>query len=239
MSVMQLRHFKRMVKDGARPRDALLYKQLVSAAETMGDRLVRYTITSDTVDRQNDVVSIDGWDLAPYKSNPVVLWGHRASDLPIGKCVELTQVGNALKAVVDYVPFDMPVVGQLAEAVLRMSRSGFLSATSVGFRALDYEVAEDRDDGESWWAPLNFLRQELLEFSVVTIPANPDALIDPDERLAGLSPEQLTQMMADAAAQAIRDHDAGLADRQAQQLAAEAWSAATRAHRLARLRAFS
>jgi HK97 family phage prohead protease len=239
MSVMQLRHFKRMVKDGARPRDALLYKQLVSAAETMGDRLVRYTITSDTVDRQNDVVSIDGWDLTPYKSNPVVLWGHQASNLPIGKCVELTQVGNALKAVVDYVPMDMPVVGQLAEAVLRMSRGGFLSATSVGFRALDYEVAEDRDDGESWWAPLNFLRQELLEFSNVTIPANPDALIDPDERLAGLSPEQLTQMMADAAAQAIRDHDAGLADRQAQQLAAEAWGAATRAHRLARLRAFS
>jgi HK97 family phage prohead protease len=236
----RLRTFKRMVKEGnAKGLSPVLQKQLLSTAESIGDRLVRYTITSGNVDRQNDKISVDGWQLDNYKANPVVLWGHRASDLPIGKCVELARGDNTLKAVVEYVPLDMPVVGPMAEAVLRMSRTGFLSATSVGFRAIDYEVAEDRDDDDSWWYPLNFLQQELLEFSVVTIPANADALIDPAERLTSLSAEDLNQMLAEAAAQAVRDHDAGIADRQAEQLAAEASAAASRAHRMAWLRAFS
>jgi phage head maturation protease len=54
---------------------------------------------------------------------------------------------------------------------------GYLKATSVGFMPLKYTFSKDpaREYG------IDFLEQELLEFSIVTIPANPDALIDPGQ----------------------------------------------------------
>ena len=75
-------------------------------------------------------------------------------------------------------PADVPHIGDKAEAVLRLCQAGFLSATSVGFRPLDYDIADDRDDGEGWFPPMDFKRQELLEFSIVTVPANAEALIE-------------------------------------------------------------
>ena len=50
---------------------------------------------------------------------------------------------------------------------------GFLHAVSVGFRPLDWRWAagEERADG------IDFQRQELLEFSCVPVPANPEALV--------------------------------------------------------------
>ena len=228
--LMHLRTFKRLIKDGSPlPGQTVLRKPLFSTAEVLGERQVRYTISTGTVDRQNDTVSVTGWDLTAFLLNPVVLWGHDARSLPIGRCVDIANDGAALKAVVEYVPSDMPVVGELAEAVLRMSRTGFLSATSVGFRPLEYEFAKDRDDDDSWWAPLDFIRQELLEFSIVTIPANPEALIDPDERS-----ELAAAGLAAAAIEAERAAQLALAAEQASQAAAVA-----RRHRQALLRAYA
>jgi hypothetical protein len=51
---------------------------------------------------------------------------------------------------------------------------GFLSATSVGFMPTKYAFV---DDPERRWG-IDFLEQELLEFSCVPVPANPEALID-------------------------------------------------------------
>jgi HK97 family phage prohead protease len=159
----------------------LLHKFGTTIIEAIEDRRVKFTISTSSVDRERDTIAIAGWDLEAYAKNPVVLWGHCSHHLPIGKCLNIGPDGESLKAEVEFVPADMPEVGGLAEAVLRMCRTGFLSATSVGFRPLEYEIANDRDDDDSWWPPMNFLRQELMEFSIVSIPANPEALIDPAE----------------------------------------------------------
>ncbi len=180
---MDVRHFKGLVKTGASPGAAVLRKPLISDIQDMDGRRIRYTISTGSEDREGDMISVGGWDLEAFRRNPVVLWGHRAGDLPIARCVELGVTDNALWAVAEFVPADMPEVGERAEAVLRMSRTGFLAATSVGFRPLEYEIAKERMDDDDWWPPLNFLRQELLEFSVVSIPANAEALIDPDEQV--------------------------------------------------------
>ncbi len=180
---LSLGRFKSAIRRGeAVQSDALIRKDVYTTVEELEDRRVRFTISTGTPDREDDVVSIDGWVLDAYRQNPVVLWGHDAWNLPIGRCVELGSDGAALKATVEFVPADMPVVGPLAEAVLRMCRTGFLSATSVGFRPLEYEMAKDRMDDEDWFPPMNFLRNELLEFSIVSIPCNPEALIEPGER---------------------------------------------------------
>jgi Caudovirus prohead serine protease len=177
---MPLARFKSVLKRGELPGLVTVRKQSAAIIEPLPGRQLRFTISTGAIDRDNDAVSVNGWDLRAFSRNPVVLWSHDADELPIARCIEIGVVGDALKAVADFAPAEMPIVGELAEAVLRMCRTGFLSATSVGFRPLEFELAKDRDDDEdSWWPPINFLRQELMEFSIVSIPANPDALIDP------------------------------------------------------------
>jgi HK97 family phage prohead protease len=183
MANFPLARFKSMAKKGeSLPVGSVLHKQMTTVVEALDDRRVRFTISNASVDRDNDTVSVEGWELGPFLTNPVVLWGHNSYDLPVGKCVEIGVENSALKAIVEFVPADVPCIGDRAEAILRMCRTGFLNATSVGFRPLDFEIANDRGD-DDWFPPVNFLRQELMEFSIVSIPANPEALIDPGERI--------------------------------------------------------
>ncbi|HEY2162474.1 MAG TPA: HK97 family phage prohead protease, partial [Gemmatimonadaceae bacterium] len=111
--------------------------------------------------------------------NPVVLWGHDASRLPIGRAFDVQIEDGALKASVEFVPENTPEVGPFAEAVYRLARTGFLGATSVGFRPLKWDYTNDQARGADDWFPgIDFDEQELVELSVVTVPANPEALIE-------------------------------------------------------------
>jgi HK97 family phage prohead protease len=147
-------------------------------------RTIKFTISTNAVDLDNDTVNQDGWDLSVFLANPLVLWMHDNTQLPIGKCISIAVEGGALKATVEFLPLDTPERGPFAEAVYQMCRTGFLSATSVGFLPLAYEIAADRSDENSWWPAVNFTKQKLLEWSIVTVPANSEALIDPGERAA-------------------------------------------------------
>ena len=53
-----------------------LRKQIIAPAELMsGDaRELRFTISTDCVDREQDRIAIAGWDLANFRRNPVVLF---------------------------------------------------------------------------------------------------------------------------------------------------------------------
>ena len=149
---------------------------------TAEDRRVTFVVSTGLVDRDGDTIAVTGWDLDDYRRNPVVLWSHDQSGLPIAKCVEVAVQGDRLVATFEFVPADMPVIGERAEAVLRMLRSGFLAATSVGFAPISAEFSSDPDRRGG----MDFTRQSLLEISVVTVPSNPEALrVEVD-----LSPEQ-------------------------------------------------
>jgi HK97 family phage prohead protease len=155
-------------------------KQMISPVEPIGgDRCLRFTISTGCVDRERDCIAVQGWDLRNYQRNPVVLWGHDAGRLPIGRSFNLAREGDALKATVQFIPTDTPEGGAFAESVYRLALGGFIAATSVGFRPLKWAFSEDPERGADDWFPgIDFEQQELIEFSVVTVPANPEALID-------------------------------------------------------------
>jgi HK97 family phage prohead protease len=181
----------------------VLRKALINKAAPAGDRTAKFTISTSAVDLDNDTVDQNGWDLSVYQTNGVVLWMHDSMSLPIGRCVSIGVEGGALKATVEFLPADMPERGAFADAVYQMCMTGFLSATSVGFTPLDYEIANDRDDDDSWCPPVDFKRQKLLEFSIVTIPANSEALIDPEERAS--APRTSPEIKPDEASLAVAD----------------------------------
>src|SRR6266436_4517309 len=45
-------------------------------------------ISTEDLDRSGEIVRQNGWELANYKNNPIVLWGHDYYSLPIGICIE-------------------------------------------------------------------------------------------------------------------------------------------------------
>ena len=235
MPVLTSHRFKSLVRaKEALPADVVLRKDAFTLVEQLDDRVVRFTISTAAIDRERDSVAVEGWDLDAYRQNPVVLWAHDGYELPIGRCVEIGTDGAALRASVEFVPADMPCVGAKAEAVLRMCRTGFLSTTSVGFRPLEFELAKDRMDDDDWFPPFNFVRQELMEFSIVTIPCNPEALIDPAERRELILPPVAPvpdQALAAAAAEQKRLEEEARVTR----LAADR---ARRAHRHTLMQAF-
>lgn len=174
--------FKRNVKRGERPRDARLRKSVTITASRVGDRTFRFTISTANIDRDQDTISVTGWDLTGFIRNPVVLWAHgldpTVGTWPIGRAFDVGPDGGVMRASVEFDPADMPMTGAAAEACVRKLSVGSLAAVSVGFRPLDYSVSDDPGRDPTGWMPgIDFRRQELLEFSVVSVPANSEALV--------------------------------------------------------------
>ena len=138
-----------------------------SVTPTGVDGTLRFTISTGAVDRDRDTINPNGWDLDNYRRSPVVLWAHDYDEPPIGKATAIVATPTALIADVQFVPRE---IYEFADRVRRMCDGGYLNSTSVGFRPDEYVFNEERGG-------VDFLRQELLEFSIVPVPANPEALI--------------------------------------------------------------
>lgn len=181
MPILSARAFKSLARKGEKPPTATqLRKELIARADAIGERKLRFTISTGAVDRESDVVVQAGWVLGPFLDNPVVLFSHDQYAYPVGRAVDVGLEDGNLKATVEFVPADIPEAGARAEAIYQLCKQGFLSATSVGFRPLDWEIPQGESArGDDWFPGVTYNRQELVEFSICTVPCNPEALIDP------------------------------------------------------------
>ena len=139
---------------------------------TEDDRTATFVASDETVDRYGDVVSLDGWDLSNFRRNPVFLWMHSQYQ-PIGRVKKIGVEGDKLLATVKF--FDKGD-SKTADDLWQLVKKRHLRAVSVGFTVpteKDMEPIRDDSDRITGW---RFLRQELLELSLVSVPANPNAL---------------------------------------------------------------
>lgn len=127
-----------------------------------------FIASTGEVDRAGDVVDQQGWELARYQQNPVVLLSHQWHLPPVGKALKTWVENSRLMARVQFAP--TPLGRELA----LLHADGYMGAVSVGFRPLEWEIRRDARTG--FPVGLHFHRQELLEISVVSLPANPEAL---------------------------------------------------------------
>jgi HK97 family phage prohead protease len=107
----------------------------------------------------------------------VVLWAHDSTSLPVAKAPKLWTEKSKLKADAEFTPKGM---ARFNDTVFDMLKGGFLNATSVGFAPLKYAFTDDPQRKYG----IDFIEQELLEFSVVPVPANSEALVE--SRAAGI-----------------------------------------------------
>ena len=145
-------------------------------ARTYGSRSnekegVTWTLSTFDLDRFGERVDPSGWDFSQFAKNPVVQWAHSFEIPAIGKIEGLRVDEGGLHCVVffndkTYDPFGWSI-GQRVHA-------GVIRAGSVGFRVTEIEIPSKADSADG--TSLIFRKQELLEFSICNVPANPFAL---------------------------------------------------------------
>ena len=147
-------------------------------SEDQDSRQITFVISSSAVDRDGDTVSVNGWNFDNFRKNPIVLFDHDKSTLPIAKVINNgpTIEDNKVKATIEFVPSDIPEIGPKAESIYQLCRQGFLSATSVGFIVRECVLSDREQIGRR--PGVDITSSELIELSIVTVPSNPEALID-------------------------------------------------------------
>lgn len=123
----------------------------ISPGESDGRYAVTIAATTDIGD--GNPLDIARLDLERYLKNPVVLWSHDAWTIPIGQTISLERTGEKLRAEFEFLPGD-----EFADRVRNAWDHGFLRAASIGW---------ENSDG---------MRDVMLEWSIVNIPADPEAL---------------------------------------------------------------
>ena len=139
-------------------------------------------ISTTSVDRDGDVLLPSGLMADEYRRNPVVLMQHDP-DRVLGRATNLRTTSNAVIAQVQFAerPDSLPTnLEWPPDTVLSLMQQGVLNGFSVGFSIPPGGRREaTAKDAERFGDNVRSVvtRWNLLEFSVVSIPANQDALL--------------------------------------------------------------
>jgi len=138
-----------------------------------GKRQIRVLASSDALDRYNERILPEAFKktIAVFMTNPVVLaaHAHKLSDGQppvVGSVVKLWIDAKGLWAVIQF------AVTELAETYWVLYNGGHMKAVSIGFIPLSFE-----DGVEEGRRVRVYTEVELLEISLVAVPANPEALV--------------------------------------------------------------
>src|SRR3990172_8554104 len=135
LNFVATRRFKKMLaEDPSSVRKVGLYKDYVAEIKQPDkeQRILQFTISTKTVDRDKDMVDPEGWELANYNKNPIILFAHDNTRPPIGRAPG-TRIGKGkLMADAEFMDTDIDTSG-FSDMIYRMLKGWFLKATSVGF----------------------------------------------------------------------------------------------------------
>jgi HK97 family phage prohead protease len=134
------------------------------ASETSGD--LEYVMSDATVDRYGDIIDPAGWDLKNFRKNPIALFGHDSSFI-VGRWKNVRVEAGKLLGKLELL--EQGISSRLDE-IRAAVEAGVLKTVSVGFRPVPGKTEPLPNGG------VKFLAAELVECSLVSVPANPNAL---------------------------------------------------------------
>ncbi len=135
------------------------------------------TIAANNRARATPDLDLAGLRFDNYRRNPVVMWAHDAvgrspsGGLPIGRTLSIARAPDGgIVAEFEFLDDD-----PFAQRIRNAWDKGFLQAASISWLPLESRPAAN--------GGLRDIRSELLEWSIVSIPADPDALRESHRRM--------------------------------------------------------
>jgi HK97 family phage prohead protease len=169
-----------------------------TTVKDLGDGVFEATVTTPEKDRTGENIVTTGVDSSTWeKTGMPVLYGHDYSGLPIGKGLSFkslkSKFTSRFQLAVEEYPF--------AATVAAMIKGGYLNAVSIG--GIVKKWSEDY---------MTIVEMEMVEFSVVPIPANPSALITSRslQEMTGKSVDQVREEYQDWTQKVLLDKLKGM-----------------------------
>lgn len=133
-------------------------------------RQVLVNCSSESIDRQGDIVVQSGIQTASFlKTGGTVLWNHDPA-LPIAKAVTIGVENNQLRALAQ---FPEAGISAKADEIYGLVKAGVVNSVSIGFKPLKWTPLDEKHP----WDGQRFEESELMEFSFVSVPAQADATV--------------------------------------------------------------
>lgn len=138
-----------------------MLKKIFGSLEVKKNEVVGIASSGKT-DRHGHIIKQDGWMLSLFKRNPVFLASHNSFEFPIGKITKIAIEEGKLMFRAVFTEATQP-----AREARQLVKEGVLKTFSVGFIPREFDEKNSRI----------ITKAELLEISLVALPANPDAVV--------------------------------------------------------------
>ncbi len=165
---------------------------VVKEADPTGRTDVSY-ISTPSIDVSGEIVDPSGFDFSMYDKSRVVLWMHDKS-APCGTCLWYKPDGtNGVLAKTVYPAKADDQEGEwLPDKVWGLVKGGIVRGKSIGGIPLDFR--EPTDEERSKGCELVLTKFMMVEYSVVTTPCCPDAIVQSVQK--GLAVDLLSKAFA-------------------------------------------
>lgn len=152
-----------------------------------GERSDVSWISTESVDRVNEVVVARGMNDAQFAQNPLVTLQHFYGVPPVGRSLWRKRVKDGdlvgIKAKTQYPPRpnDWPEKQPWSpDQAFALVQSGLMNGKSIGFLPTRVHVPDDRERKKNGWESVELVIDEwlLLEYACVYVPCNQDSLVE-------------------------------------------------------------
>ena len=145
------------------------------------DRVLRFIVTDESQDSDEDILLFEGWNLSRFVKNPVGLYMHQYDKPAMAKAVNIIkdEINKVVMIDFKFPSFDemssdknfVSEWAKLTDTVFNLYKNGYMNAVSVGFDSSDFIKNPNSQFGRI------YKNKSMLEVSFVSVPANENALL--------------------------------------------------------------
>mgnify|MGYP003132256884 CR=1 FL=1 len=156
-------------------------KQLTATIKGTTEDGIVAKISTNSIDRDGEVLIPQGMNASDYEKNPVLFWNHDYAE-PVGNVTNLRRDDDAIYGTLTFAKRTEGVEGSFfPEVAESLVRQGVVKGISVGFVPEGGGVRNaNSKDRQTFGHDVKrvYNRWKLLEVSVAPLPANQDALVE-------------------------------------------------------------
>ena len=164
------------------PKQIYIPSQIRTQEFSEDQREFDFVITTDLRDGHGTIFTHEGWDFTRYSQNPVVCYQHRSGDDDPDNLIGMTvkgpwaeQLPDGSRAWIARVRFESEDVNPKAEKIRKKLIAGTLRMASIGAQVIEGRMGDAKQEEDP--KTLYFTRQQLLEWSIVSVGSNSGALL--------------------------------------------------------------